>query len=117
MNDATLLLYSLPAHSQILLQTPILFLQPFDLIGESDVIFLESLEQLDDLRVGEFLRVALVDDLLLQLLVLLPQHIHVVLEQIDVLSHALHLLFVLLDPLRMVKALTIDLLLKVRLLV
>ena len=95
------------------MQTAILLLQPLDFISESQVVLLEALEQLHDLRVSELLGV-LIDDLLLQLLVLLPEHIHVVLEQIDVLSHKLHLLFVLLDPLRMVKALTINLLLNVQ---
>jgi len=53
----------------------------------------------------------LIDDLLLQLLVLLSEHIHVVLEKIDVLSHALHLLLVLLNSLSVVQSLTVHLLL------
>jgi hypothetical protein len=92
------------------LQTAILLLQPLDFISESQVVLLEPLEQLHDLRVSELLGV-LIDDLLLQLLVLLPEHIHVVLEQIDVLSHALHLLLVLLNPLSVVQSFTVHLLL------
>jgi hypothetical protein len=88
------------------LQTAILLLQPLDFISESQVVLLEPLEQLHDLRVSELLGV-LIDDLLLQLLVLLPEHIHVVLEQIDVLSHALHLLLVLLNSLSVVQCLTV----------
>jgi hypothetical protein len=94
------------------LQAPILLLQPLDFISESQVVLLEPLEQLHDLRVSQLLSI-LVDDLLLQLLILLSQHIHVVFEQIDVLSHTLHLLLVLLYPFSMVLSFTIHLLLYV----
>jgi hypothetical protein len=93
------------------LQPPIFLLQPFDFLSEPQVILLEALEQLDNLWVSDLLWV-LVDDLLLQLLVLLPQHVHVVLEQVDVLSHTLHLLLVLLDSLRMIESFTVYLLLE-----
>ena len=107
-DDPTLLLHSVSADTQILLQTAIFILQPLDLIRESEVVLLESLKQLHDLRVIDLLGV-LVEDLLLQLLVLLPQHLHVVLEQVDVLSHALHLLLVLIDSLLVLKSFSVHL--------
>ena len=108
VDNPTLLLHSVSANTQILLQTTIFILQSLDFIGESEVILFESLKQLHDLRVIDLLGV-LVEDLLLQLLVLLPQHLHVVLEQVDVLSHALHLLLVLIDSLLVLKSLSVHL--------
>ena len=108
VDNPTLLLHSVSTDTQILLQTAVFILQPLDFIGESEVVLLEPLKQLHDLRVIDLLGV-LVEDLLLQLLVLLPQHLHVVLEQVDVLSHALHLLLVLIDSLLVLKSLSVHL--------
>lgn len=78
------------------------------LLSKSLVVFFETLKQLNDLRILN----SLVDDLLLEFLVLLTQDLHIVFEEVYVLTHASHLLFVLLDALAVLLPISIKLLLQ-----
>jgi len=77
-----LLLYRLLAYAQVRLHLLILLLQALHLVGEPHVVLLEPLEQLFDLPTHQLAGASdtLIRELLLQLVVLLAEDFHVVLE-------------------------------------
>jgi hypothetical protein len=85
-------------------------LEPLDLINESEIVLLQSLEQLYNLRVA--VSSLLIEDFLLEFLILLSEHFHVVLEKIDIFTHPCDLFLVLLDTAIMLLTLSVHLLLK-----
>lgn len=109
-DDASLLLDSVPRDPQVLLEIVVFILEPLDLINESEVVLLQSLEQLYNLRVA--VSSLLIEDFLLEFLILLSEHFHVVLEKIDIFTHSCDLLLVLLDTTIMLLTLSVHLLLK-----
>ena len=96
-DDPVLLLDSLLADPQKRLQLEVILLHLLQFLSQPLVIVLQPAEQALDLIVLARLRRLLVQSLT-QLLVLVLQFPHVVLEQVNVLPHPLHLLLVLLDP-------------------
>ena len=109
-DDASLLLDSVPRDPQVLLEIVVFILEPLDLINESEIVLLQSLEQLYNLRVA--VSSLLIEDFLLEFLILLSEHFHVVLEKIDIFTHSCDLLLVLLDTTIMLLTLSVHLLLK-----
>ena len=109
-DDASLLLDSAPWDPQVLLEIVVFILEPLDLINESEIVLLQSLEQLYNLRVA--VSSLLIEDFLLEFLILLSEHFHVVLEKIDIFTHPCDLLLVLLDTTIMLLTLSVHLLLK-----
>lgn len=90
------------------MQLEVVVLVLLDLLYQALVVLLKSVYQLYDLGAW-ILFVLVVVYLALELVILVTEDPHVVLEKVDVLSHALHLLLVLLDLSLVVHTLSLEL--------